>query len=87
MANLEYLPTRCYSKNAQGLLVMIHRGQMGYCTAGPDGETANALNAYLGVSPAGVDIMVGGSMFGWETPLVQDYINTQKAINKEEEAR
>ena len=42
------------------------------------GWSAKSLNIMLGVSPEEEDVMVGGSMFGWDTPLVQDFINDRE---------
>jgi hypothetical protein len=42
------------------------------------GWSAKSLNIMLGVSPEEEDVMVGGSMFGWDTPLVQDFINVRE---------
>ena len=71
------LPQRCYTTRHDGELVLIINGQKGYFTAPYFGEgtqpTSESLNLMLDVSAKEEEAMVGGSMFGWNTPLVQDY--------------
>ena len=86
---LDHLPQRCYHQDSEGKLCLILKGQMGYflpITSDQqeaegmklNGWNAYALNSMLGVSPEEEDVMVGGSMFGWNTPLVQDFINDRE---------
>ena len=88
---LNHLPQRCYHQDSQGKLCLILKGQMGYflpITSDQEkadleevsalSDHADLLNQMLGVSPEEEDVMVGGSMFGWDTPLVQDFINDRE---------
>jgi hypothetical protein len=79
---LDHLPQRCYHQDSEGKLCLIIAGMDGYYLPIPSDQdeleygsqwNAEELNSMLGVSPEEEDIMVGGSMFGWDTPLVQDY--------------
>jgi hypothetical protein len=71
---LDHLPLECWTVNADGQCVMIVRGKMGYFIMSDGGqEQADNFNQASGVEPEEIDIMVGGSMFGWDTPLVQNY--------------
>ena len=74
------LPFMCYVKTENGETVVIQYGEKGYsknawCT-NPDGEPRDAeeLNKRVGVTEKQADIMKGGSMFGWNTPLVTNYL-------------
>jgi hypothetical protein len=75
------LPQRCYTTRHDGEVVLIINGQNGYFNGlglVPDrlefpAPTSDQMNESLGVSPEAEEAMVGGSMFGWETPLVQDF--------------
>jgi hypothetical protein len=81
--NLEHLPQRCYTTNADGQLALILKGHMGYYLPIPSDQAeindkdlqwnAKCLNEMLEVSDEEVDVMIGGSMFGWDSPLVQDF--------------
>ena len=87
--NLEHLPKRCYATNEDGQLIMILRGVMGYnlliqenpmdrqdIFADPkitNQKYADNTNISMGISQEEVDVMIGGSMFGWDTPLVLGY--------------
>ena len=78
---LNHLPQRCYTTNAEGKTVMILQGESGYFPVRNPLFPPADLNEMLGVSPEEVDVMVGGSMFGWNTPLVQDYKPNISKIN------
>ena len=75
---LNHLPQRCYTTNAEGKTVMILQGESGYFPVRNPLFPPADLNEMLGVSPEEVDVMVWGSTFGWDTPLVQDFINDRE---------
>lgn len=69
------LPERCFGvAEATGEIVILIKGEMGYCPAGarPEGvplrEGADALNEAMGVTKAQAAAMLAGSLFGWDTP-------------------
>ena len=71
------LPKRCYTET-NGQQTLIINGHMGHYPVklennGDKPSSTNALNKMLGVTKEEVDIMVGGSMFGWNTPMVLGY--------------
>lgn len=78
-ANLTLLPERCYAVlPGRRQLIELRRGEAGYWlyTVQPlcEGdqptveEIADMLNAELDVTPAQVESMLVGSMFGWHVP-------------------
>lgn len=78
-ANLTLLPERCYAVlPGRRLLIELRRGEPGYwpCVIAamcdgelpPVEEIADVLNAELDVTPAQVESMLVGSMFGWHVP-------------------
>lgn len=61
-------PTRA-AELAIGTGYAIFRGVAGYTPVhGLSDATANRLNTRLGVTPAQIEAMQAGSMFGWEVP-------------------
>tara|TARA_R110000803_G_scaffold33773_3_gene73945 strand:+ start:589 stop:894 length:306 start_codon:yes stop_codon:yes gene_type:complete len=75
--NLEYLPRRAYTNDTKGITVEVRRGEMGYFLFTDCDMNPKLMNDSIGVSQEEADIMIAGSMFGWDTPLVQDYNNSQ----------
>jgi hypothetical protein len=62
------LPDRCFATNPEdGSTVLIMRGERTYYTTKLI-QPAELLNAALRVTPAQVQAMVAGSMFGWSCP-------------------
>jgi hypothetical protein len=78
---LNHLPQRCYTTRHDGEVVLIINGMDGYFPSESRTDNpinSNSMNEILGVSKVEEDVMVGGSMFGWDTPLVQDFINVRE---------
>ena len=67
------LPLMCYASLTDGETVSIHYGENGYFKNTLQGDVAE-LNESIGVTKEQADVMIGGSMFGWNIPLVTDYL-------------
>ena len=63
----------CYASLTDGETVSIYYGEKGYFKNTLPGDVAE-LNESIGVTKEQADIMKGGSMFGWDIPLVTDYL-------------
>lgn len=65
---IELLPEVCASRlPSTGEVILIVRGSSGYYLAARDCDP-DAFNELWGVTPAQVQAMEAGSMFGWDTP-------------------
>ena len=80
MSTKNTLPLMCYTQTENGETVAVCYGDRGYfknmaCET-PNGEQRDVaeLNEDIGVTKEQADIMKGGSMFGWDIPLVTDYL-------------
>ena len=73
--NLNHLPEKAYANNADGITVEIRRGEAGYFLFTDCDMNPQLMNDSLGVSPEEAEIMLAGSMFGWDKPIVEDWIN------------
>lgn len=63
------LPEVCYATNpADGAIVIVKRGEVGYWPAGMTPEAKASKNNVLHVSPAIEEAMKAGSMFGFDKP-------------------
>jgi hypothetical protein len=71
------LPLMCYASLTDGETVAIHYGENGYFKntlwVGEQRDVAE-LNEAIGVTKEQADVMIGGSMFGLNIPLVTDYL-------------
>lgn len=73
------LPDLCYTNlPTSGELIIIKRDQQGYSPCGfasgsaaQDKATADRLNSRAGITRQQVAAMIGGSMFGWDTPAAK----------------
>ena len=64
---LKKLPERCLAKHpTDGSTILIQRGVAGYWPF--PGRDVDAYNARHGITPALVEAMQIGSMFGWDVP-------------------
>ena len=73
MSTKNTLPLMCYAQTENGENVIIHYGEKGYFKNTLQGDVAE-LNEAIGVTKEQADVMIGGSMFGWNIPLVTDYL-------------
>lgn len=65
------LPEICFAiLPATGEPICIARGESGYQPAAIilDGQDWRKMNEALGITPAHVEAMIVGSMFGWDVP-------------------
>lgn len=70
-SNLEQLPFECYAlMPTDNTPVLIRKGEPGYYPISPriTKELAMEFNQRSGVTPAQVEAMLAGSMFGWNVP-------------------
>lgn len=66
--NLAKLPARCYARHpSTNDPILITAGERGYHWAPPTLDV-DAANTRHGITPAQVEAMLVGSMFGWEVP-------------------
>ena len=78
--NLAKLPMRCAAREpSTGAPIMIMAGHAGYYPLPPTLDV-DALNTRWGASPAQVEAMLAGSMFGWEVPAADPDTYTTEAI-------
>lgn len=61
------LPEICAARDLTGRPVFIRRGQKGYLDAHPDTDP-DVWNAREGITPAMVEAMTFGSLFGFDKP-------------------
>lgn len=80
MSTKNTLPLMCYVQTECGETVAVCYGDRGYfknalCET-PNGEQRDVdeLNERVGVTKEQVAVMTAGSMFGWNIPLVTNYI-------------
>ena len=68
------LPEICYTNSLADpeQVVAVQQGKSGYYPL-ETRYTAEHLNGALNIDPKAVDVMVAGSMFGWEIPAVTNY--------------
>jgi hypothetical protein len=67
LETLKKLPRYCAAKDpVTGSTILIERGVSGYWPA-PD-VIVDSYNGARGVTPAQVEAMTAGSMFGWDCP-------------------
>ena len=78
MSTKNTLPLMCYARTEDGDVVQIMYGEKGYFVpnvgANLNGFNTDLLNEDIGVTKEQADIMKGASMFGWNIPLVTDYL-------------
>ena len=68
LATLAKLPRMCASRLlSDGSPIFIRRGVSGYFPAAP-GFDVDYFNAIHWITPAQIEAMEAGSMFGWEVP-------------------
>lgn len=66
-SNLAKLPEFCFARlPSNDAPIIIEAGARGYRLA--EGSIPEKMNARLGVTPAQVEAMLAGSMFGWDVP-------------------
>ena len=84
MSTKNTLPLMCYTQTENGENVIIHYGEMGYRTSananlhigiGGKKRDIDELNENVGVTKEQVAVMTAGSMFGWNIPLVTNYLS------------
>ena len=73
MSTKNTLPLMCYAQTENGENVIIHYGEKGYFK-NTLRDDVDKLNEDIGVTKEQADIMKGGSMFGWDIPLVTNYL-------------
>jgi hypothetical protein len=67
LKTLEKLPPMCAARNGVDGPVLLKRGVAGFWRACPDLDV-DAFNSRHNVTPAQVQAMEIGSMFGWDAP-------------------
>ena len=81
MSTKNTLPLMCYASLTNGETVQIKYGAKGYfkdllyTNQSHLKHSVEHLNENIGVTKEQADIMKGGSMFGWDIPLVTNYLS------------
>jgi hypothetical protein len=66
---LKKLPETCAARLPMNdSPILLKRGVMGYWPAPRPDMDVDAFNARYGITPAQVEAMLAGSMFGWDCP-------------------
>ena len=76
MSTKNTLPLMCYAQTENGETVVIQYGKSGYSKNGYCSGFWDVaeLNERVGVTKEQADVMKGASMFGWDIPLVTNYL-------------
>ena len=80
------LPLICYAKHpVTDKIVVLRAGSLGSFERPNLTDSAmRELNDLLGVTEQDEEIMLAGSMFGWDTPIVRAHFHTPTLIGTEE---
>jgi hypothetical protein len=66
------LPEKCATFNMDGKPIMIERGESGYMLMTKDFDP-DAFNKALDITEEEVNLMIVGSMFGWDVIAITKY--------------
>lgn len=88
MENKRELPNQCYSVlGTTGEIIIINNNESGYYPYNYSVEDRNenrvladTLNEKLGVTKEQEKVMTLGSMFGWDIPIVQNYLKGEEVL-------